>query len=95
MKKCPSRQFGQRRREGSERQQPILLPVSTYNLRVEKKVRIFSSFEEADDADARDYMAMSPEQRIQIVIELRDRLHPDAAKQGLARVCRVIKREQS
>lgn len=62
---------------------------------MEKKVRIFSSFEEADEADARDYMAMTPEQRIQIVIELRDRRHPDAAKQGLARVCRVIKREQS
>ena len=62
---------------------------------MEKKVRVFSSFEESDEADARDYMAMSPEQRIQIVIELRDRRHPDAAKQGLARVCRVIKREQS
>lgn len=62
---------------------------------MEKKVRIFSSFREADDADARDYMAMTPEERIQIVIQLRDLRHPDAAKQGLARVCRVIKREQS
>lgn len=71
------------------------LLTSTYNLRVEKKVRIFSSFREADEVDARDYMAMTPEERIQIVIELRDRRHPDAAKQGLARVCRIIKREQS
>ena len=62
---------------------------------MEKKVRIFSSLREADEADARDYMAMTPEERIQIVIQLRDLRHPDAAKQGLARVCRVIKREQS
>jgi len=61
---------------------------------VEKKVRIFSSFKDADDADAREHMAMTPEERIRLVIELRDRRHPDAAKQGLARVCRVIKREQ-
>lgn len=78
----------------SERIADSLL-TSTYNLPVEKKVRIFSSFREADDADARDYMAMTPEERIQIVIQLRDLRHPDAAKQGLARVCRVIKREQS
>ncbi len=78
----------------SERIADSLL-TSTYNLRVEKKVRIFSSFREADDADARDYMAMTPEERIQIVFQLRGLRHPDAAKQGLARVCRVIKREQS
>ena len=47
------------------------------------------------EVDARDYMAMTPEERIQIVIELRDGRHPGAAKQGLARVCRIIKREQS
>ena len=62
---------------------------------MEKKVRIFSSFKDADDAEAREHMAMTPEQRIRLVIELRDRRHPDAAKQGLARVCRIIKREQS
>ena len=62
---------------------------------VEKKVRIFSSFKEADEAEVREHMAMSPDERIRLVIELRDRRHPDAAKQGLARVCRIIKREQS
>jgi hypothetical protein len=29
------------------------------------------------------------------VIELRNRQHPDAAGQGLARVCRIVKRERS
>jgi hypothetical protein len=51
---------------------------------------VFSSFREEDDANVRADMSMTPEERIQIVIELRDRQHPDAAKQGLARVSRVI-----
>jgi len=60
---------------------------------VEKTVRIFSGFRDPDEADVREHMAMSPDERIRLVIELRDRRH--AAKQGLARVCRIIKREQS
>ena len=62
---------------------------------MEKVVRIFSSFQEADEFDARFYASLSPEERIQIVIELRDRRHPDAAKQGLARVCRITELERS
>lgn len=62
---------------------------------VEKTIRIFSSFKEADEADDIAAAQMSPQERIQIVIELRDRRHPDAARQGLARVCRVVKRERS
>jgi hypothetical protein len=53
-------------------------------MRVEKKIRIFRSFEKAYEADIREHAAMTPEERIQIVIELRDRHHPDAAEQGLA-----------
>jgi hypothetical protein len=64
-------------------------------MRVEKTVRIFPSFGEADDAEARADASLSPEERLRIVIELRDRRHPDAAEQGLARVCRVVKRERS
>jgi len=62
---------------------------------VEKRIRILSSFTEADEENAHEDMAMTPAERIKLVIELRDRRHPDAAKQGLARVCRVIKRERS
>jgi hypothetical protein len=62
---------------------------------VEKVVRIFSSFEDADEADARDDAAMSPEERLKILLELRDRRHPDAAEQGLARVSRVVELERS
>jgi hypothetical protein len=62
---------------------------------VEKTVKKFANFQDADEADAREDAAMSPEERLKIVMELRDRRHPDAAQQGLARVCRVIKLERS
>ena len=62
---------------------------------MEKAIRVFSSFKEADEADARAHASMSPEERLKLVIELRDRRHPDAAKQGLARVCRVVERKRS
>jgi hypothetical protein len=62
---------------------------------VEKTVRVFASFEDADEADARSDAAMSYEQRLSIVIELRDRRRPDATKQRLARVYRVVKLERS
>jgi hypothetical protein len=51
---------------------------------MEKVVRVFSSFEEADEADARYYASLTPEERLRILIDLRDRAHPDAAEQGLA-----------
>ena len=60
---------------------------------MEKVVRIFASFEEADEADALFDASLTAEERLRILIELRDRRHPDAAQQGLARVCRVTKLE--
>jgi hypothetical protein len=62
---------------------------------VEKTVKVFASFEDADEADARFDAALSPAERLNIVIQLRDQTHPDAAEQRLARVYRVIKLEQS
>jgi hypothetical protein len=38
---------------------------------------------------------MSSEERLNILIELRDRRHPDAAEQRLARVSRVVELERS
>jgi len=58
-------------------------------------VRVFASFEDADEADARQDAAMSSEERLNILIELRDRRHPDAAEQRLARVYRVVELERS
>ncbi len=62
---------------------------------VEKTVKVFASFEDADAADARNDAVMSPEERLNAVIELRDRRHPDAAEQRLARVSRVVELERS
>ena len=62
---------------------------------VEKMVRVFANFEDADEADALDDAAMSPQERLNIVIELRNRRHPDAAEQRPARVSRVVELEPS
>lgn len=61
---------------------------------VEKVVRVLHGFEEADQANAQEMAAMTPAQRIQIVIELRDRRHPNASTEGFTRVYRVIKRQR-
>jgi hypothetical protein len=62
---------------------------------MEKVVRIFASHAEADEAEALSDTQLSPDDRIRIAVELRDRRHPDAAQQGLARVCRIVELERS
>jgi hypothetical protein len=62
---------------------------------VEKTARIFRSFKDADEASAREDAATSPEERLKILIELRDSRHPDAADQRLARVYRIVELERS
>ena len=62
---------------------------------VEKTAKIFRGFKDADEASAREDRAMSPEDRLKILIELRDRRHPDAADQRLARVYRIVELERS
>jgi hypothetical protein len=51
---------------------------------VDKVVQVFASHAEAAEANALFEASLTPEERIAIVIELRDRRHPDAAKQELA-----------
>ena len=62
---------------------------------MEKAIRVFASFEEADAADALSRAQLTPQQRVDIFIELRERANPDAFKQGLARVYRVLELERS
>jgi hypothetical protein len=62
---------------------------------VEKVVRVFNTFEEADAADALSRAQMTPQQRAGIFFELRERVYPDAFKYGFARVYRVLELEQS
>ena len=62
---------------------------------MEKVVRVFDSFEEADAADALSRAQMTPQQRVAIFFELRERVHPDASEQRFARVYRVLELERS
>jgi len=62
---------------------------------VEKKLHWYSSHQEADQADVARDKALTPEQRLNITIELRNQRHPDATQQRLARVYRVTKLERS
>lgn len=62
---------------------------------VEKVARVFRSFEEADRGDEEARRSMTPAQRVEIFFELQRRAYPDAANRRLARVCRVVKLEQT
>ena len=61
---------------------------------MEKVVRKFNSFEEADAAEHETYMRMTPDERMRIVLQLREQTYPDAIKQRLARVYRIVKFER-
>jgi len=61
---------------------------------VEKIVRIFRSFEEADAADDHARQDMSPEQRVEVFLAIQQRGFRNAADERLAPVCRVLKLEQ-
>ena len=56
---------------------------------VEMTIRVFTSFAEADEEDAKADLRMTPEERIAMVLELQSRVYPDASKQGFARIYRA------
>jgi|HubBroStandDraft_6_1064221.scaffolds.fasta_scaffold1521419_2 hypothetical protein len=62
---------------------------------MERVARNFGSFEAAEAADIEEDLAMTPEQRVAIVLELQARIYPNADQQGFARVYRVTQRQQS
>ena len=62
---------------------------------MEDLVRHFGSFEAAEAADIEEDLAMTPEQRIALVLELQARIYPDADRQGFARVYRITQRQGS
>jgi hypothetical protein len=67
-----------RRRRAISERQDVLSTIAGrrrptgHNMSVEKTVKVFAGLEDADKADARDDAAMSPEERLNILIELRD-----------------------
>ena len=62
---------------------------------MEKVIRVFDSFDEADEADALFRSRMTPGQRVDIFFEIRERARTNAAEPRLERVCRVLELEQS
>lgn len=62
---------------------------------MEKVVRIFDSFEQAEAADRDERAWMTPEQRAEIFFQLRERFDTDAFTKGFARVYRVLELERS
>lgn len=63
---------------------------------MEKVARIFRSFEEAEEADRRFYASLTPQQRLDMMIELLDfrGFDSNGASQRLERVYRVVQREK-
>ena len=61
---------------------------------MEKVIRRFSSFEEADAADVKRDMELTPNQRLDLVMQLREQYYGDAVHQRLERVYRFVKRDE-
>ncbi len=61
---------------------------------MKKIVRIFKSSAEAENSDREYYRTLTPAQRIEMLLILRDqyRPYPNDATEGFKRVYRVIKR---
>jgi len=60
--------------------------------REDKEVRVFRSFQEADDADRALYRSLTPKQRLDILLELI--AQPGSVKR-LERVYKIVKLEDS
>jgi len=60
---------------------------------LERKIQIFKSHAEAEAADRRYYQSLTPAQRIDILLMLREQYRPygDELSQKFVRVCRIIK----
>ena len=61
---------------------------------VKKTIEVFNSPQEAEEADKEYYRSLSPAERIERLLILRDqfRPYPDEVTEGFTRVYRVIKR---
>ena len=59
----------------------------------ERKVQIFKSFAEAEAADKKYYQSLTPAQRIDILLRLREQYRPygDELSEKFVRVCRIRK----
>jgi hypothetical protein len=58
---------------------------------VEKELRVFKSFAEAEAAEDAYYAAMAPNDRLALVFEIVAQAYPDEVEQRSERICRVVK----
>jgi len=62
---------------------------------MQRVARIFRSFDESEQANKRYYLSLSPEQRMEILMDLINRGRHDEAEQRFERVYRIVKLQQS
>jgi hypothetical protein len=62
---------------------------------MERVCRKFRSFAESEAADREYYRSLTPERRLEILLELIAQAQGDEAGQEFARVCRVVKLHES
>jgi hypothetical protein len=68
-----------------------LHPVWRYSAEMERVVQIFDNFEDADQADRDYYASLTPQQRLEILLDLiQANSDDDENQQGFARVHRVV-----
>ncbi len=56
---------------------------------MEKIVRVFHGFPSSEEADRQYYLSLSPEQRLDLLLELVQQGQPDETEQGFERVYRI------
>ena len=59
---------------------------------MERTIKIFRSFAEAEQADKEYYRSLTPAQRIQIVLMLRKHYAGEELARGIQKVGRIVKR---
>ena len=59
-----------------------------------RTVQVFKSVKEAEEADKKYYRELSPSERIELLLTLREQFSPysDELTKGFERVCRVVER---
>ena len=62
---------------------------------MERTIRRFQSFRDADAADVEEDLRMTPEQRIAVVLKLQEQVYPGASEQRFERVYRITQFERS
>lgn len=71
-------------------------PDPCYGVALEKTIQRFASFAEADRADASYYRALTPQQRLDLLLELvRQGLPDNETGRRLERVYRIVKLAES